>query len=143
MDDFAVYSSPLQSAFWQAAAEANDHVVILPTKKVRAFASEAVAIYAVKHDLSLNYAYFARGDHDALRVYADGVWEGLAAGMADPRTLYLFSDPQWIQMARDRLTAGMLVCEIDGITVAFSAENGLTATGFDPTPFCSVPRGGK
>lgn len=139
MQEFAVYETPVQSAFWAAAAEANQHVVVLPAAKVRTFGSDALAIYAVQNDLTLNYAYFARSDRLAIRGAARAAWEGLQAGQADAETLYVFSDPEYIQTARDALTNTMIVCEVDGYTLAVARDNALLASGFDVGQVCSLP----
>ncbi len=139
MQEFAVYQTPMQSAFWEVAADSNRHVVVLPATKVREFGSDALAIWAVQQDLTLNYAYFARSDRVAIREAARAAWEDLLAEQPDPHTLYVFSDPEYIRAARDTLAETMIVCEVDGYTVALAVENGLIGSGFNMGQVCSIP----
>lgn len=139
MQEFAVYQTPMQSVFWEAAADSNRHVVVLPAAKVREFGSDALAIWAVQQDLTLNYAYFARSDRVAIRDAAKVAWEGLLAGQSDPHTLYVFSAPEYIREARDALAETMIVCEVDGYTVAVSRDNAVAESGFDVGMVCTVP----
>lgn len=139
LDGFSVYESNLQQAFWQEAADNNEHIVIIPARYNKLFPYESLALYAVDNNLTLNYGYFARSDSGKNAVYANGIGEGLMLGEVDAETLYIFSDRIWEERAGEELADSMPVCEVDGYTVAFSTQNRMMSTGFDFASFCSVP----
>lgn len=137
--EFSVYASPLQADFWQPAADTNRHVVVLPAKKVREFASDPLAIWAAHQRLTLNYGYIARSNQAAIRDYADLQWAELAAGRPDAQTLYFFADAEWTAKAKETLAQGMYLCAVDGYTLAFSRDNRLAQAEIDLAQTCSIP----
>ncbi len=137
---FASYQSPLQADFWQVAAETNQHLVIVPARKLF-HEYEPFAIYAVHHHLTLNLGFFARSDTEAFASYALQVWDDLQANRSDAQTIYILTDEEWIALARDELAEELLVCEVDGFTVLLSRENGLAGSGFDLSADCMIPGG--
>lgn len=135
---FTTYDSPLQAGFWQAAAQTNQHLVMLPVTKL-ALTEEAFAIYAAHHQLTLNRGYFARGDDQALQAYGTQIWQDLQRRQAQPDTLYILTGPEEMAFAQAELAQAMYVCEVDNYTVVFSAENALTRANVDLAGDCLVP----
>jgi hypothetical protein len=138
LPDFSVYQSPLQSEFWNLAATTNKHIVIIPAKKLT-LAYEPIALFAVKNHFTLNLGYFARSDTLAFKEYAYQVWNNLKAKKTDGQTLYILTEPEWTQFAKANLVDTLLICEIDGYNVLFSAENELAKQNFDFSTDCSIP----
>jgi hypothetical protein len=132
------YQSPLQSEFWKPAALSNKHLVIIPARKLRP-PYESFALFAVRNHLTLNLGYFARSDEMAFEEYRNKVWEDLKAQKSDPQTLYILSDPETITFAKENLANNLFICEIDGFTLLFSAENELAQSIPDFSAYCSVP----
>ncbi len=132
------YQSPLKSEFWSSAAQTNEHVVIIPAKKLRP-PYEAFAMYAVRNQLTLNLGYFARSDEQAFTEYRQKVWEDLQADRPDAQTIYILTDPEYITVAKEKLSDELFICEIDSFTVLFSAENELAQAISEFSPYCSVP----
>ena len=136
---FASYTPAItQSDFWPAAAETNDHLVLLPARKLP-LDFEPLAVYARQHQLTINLGYFARSDLPAIQAHARQVWQDLLAGQPDERTLYVLITPEWADLARYDLTDSLYICEVDGLTVMFSPENGLAATDYARAPTCTAP----
>lgn len=135
---FGLYQSPLQSEFWQAAAEVNQHVMVLPTTDTPA-SLNAISIYARQNGLTLNWGYFSRADETAIGDYSRQTWEELQAGVSDPQTIYLFWEPEFIEMAEDSLDESMLVCAVDGYKLALSTENAVLKSGMDLSSYCNLP----
>lgn len=132
------YQSPLQAAFWQAAAENNRHVFLIPASKAHAI-YEPFALFARQNQLTLNWGYFSRTDLNAIRALGEQVWEELQAGQSDKNTIYVFWGSDWEKVAQDELSDQMLICKFDGYTVALSAENRLIQTDFELTQDCTSP----
>jgi hypothetical protein len=133
---FVDYQSPMQAEFWNQAAKTNQHVVVIPKYKLT-LDLEPIAIYAVHNNLTMNLGYFTRSNTLAYSDYAQQVWVDLKVNQSDPSTIYILTEPEWIDYARANLAGEMYVCEVDGYNVLFSSENGLTQTGFDLSPYCS------
>lgn len=125
--EFVRYQSPLQSPFWAQAAQTNDHLVIIPERRLKQ-AQEPLAIYAQQNGLTLNLGYFTRSDAQAFADYAAQTWQDLQAGRVDDRTLYVLTDEDWIALAEQRLNQGLYRCRVDGFAVVFSAQNALAMT---------------
>jgi hypothetical protein len=138
-DSFSSYASPMQADFWQQAAQTNRHVILLPASQKASSIYEPPAIYASRSHMTLNTGYFARADYAAIEQYGNQVWQDLQAGKADDDTLYIIWEAEWIEQARQTLADKMLLCQVDGYTVALSAENKLAQSGFDLPASCSVP----
>jgi hypothetical protein len=138
LSDITVYQSPLQSEFWESAALTNEHIVIIPAKRLRP-PYEPFALFAVRNHLTLNLGYFARYDTLAFEEYSEKVWEDLQANRPDVQTIYILSDPEWITLAKENLADELFICEIDGFTALFSAENELAQAVSEYSPYCSVP----
>jgi hypothetical protein len=132
------YQSPLQSEFWKAAAQVNEHLVIIPARRLRP-PYEPFAMYAVRNNLTLNLGYFARYDEQAFEGYRQDVWEDLKSNRPDALTMYILSDPEYITFARQHLANAMFICEIDDFTVLFSVENELSSEIPEFSPDCSDP----
>jgi hypothetical protein len=132
---FAGYQSSLQADFWQAAAGTNQHLVIVPARKLF-HEYEPFAIYAVHNHLTLNLGFFARSDTEAFAAYALQVWDELQANQPDAQTIYVLTDEAWIALARDELADDLFVCEVDGFTVLLSRENGLVSSGINLSQYC-------
>lgn len=89
-----VYRSPLQSAFWQAAAQGQgrfEHLVLLPAER-RYAAYAPYAIYAAANRQTLNWGYFARGAYAQIAAHGAQEIERLKAGKPDPDSLYIFCE---------------------------------------------------
>jgi hypothetical protein len=138
LDGFSQYETPLQSDFWQAAANTNRHIVMLPYKKL-SISEEALAIYAVHNHLTLNRGYFARSDIQAMRAYGVKVWKDLQSRQAERDTVYILTGDKEISFAQEKLAKDMYVCEIDDYSVVFSAENELTHANVNLADDCLVP----
>jgi hypothetical protein len=138
LTSITVYQSPLQSGFWTSAAQANKHLVMLPARRLRP-PFEPFAEYAVRNHLTLNLGYFARYDEQAFAEYRQVTWEDLKAHHPDAHTVYVLTDPTYISYARQNLTNTMFICEIDGFTALFSADNQLSQAMNDFSSSCSIP----
>ena len=138
LSDITVYQTPLQSEFWNSAARTNEHIVIIPAKRLRA-PYEPFALFAVRNHLTLNLGYFARYDTLAFQEYSEKVWEDLQDNRPDAQTIYILSDPEWITIAKENLADELFICQIDGFTVLFSAENELAQAVSEFSPYCSMP----
>ena len=138
LSGFVGYQSPLQSDFWASAAQANRHLVIIPERKLT-HDYEPFAPYAVRSHLTLNLGIFARSDTQALAGYALQTWDDLQANRPDAETIYVLTDPEWIELARNALADDLLVCEVDGFTVLLSPENGVTRTWAGLPSHCVGP----
>jgi hypothetical protein len=136
---FAHYQSPMQANFWQQAAQTNRHIFLLPASDNEDLDHQPIVLYARQNQLTLNWGYFARSDGNVFEKYAGQVWEDLKAGQADPQTMYIFWNPEWIGLAQEYLADHMLMCQVDGYTVVLSADNKLTETNFDLTDHCLAP----
>jgi hypothetical protein len=136
--EFASYESPMKSEFWQPAAQANRHLVVIPERRLTP-PYEPLAIFAVHNRLTMNLGYFARGNTAALQDYAQQVWVDLKTNKSDPQTIYILTDPEWAEYARTNLAGELVVCAVDGYTVLLSSENSLTQADFDLSPYCSIP----
>jgi hypothetical protein len=132
------YQSPLQSDFWKTAAQTNEHIVIVPARKLRP-PYEPFAIYAVRNQLTLNLGYFARYDMLAFAEYSQKVWEDLKANQPDSQTIYILTEPEYITFARDNLADDMFICMIDTFTVLFSEENKLAQAAPETFDDCPIP----
>lgn len=132
------YQSPLRSEVWQAAADANEHILLLPALKTDTVYQD-FAIYAIQNDLTLNTGYFARGDYAAIEAYAADAWTSLQAGEADARTMYVFWNAEWQQMAKEKLADSMILCQADEMTLVLSADNAILNAPLDLPLYCSVP----
>ena len=89
--------------------------------------------------MTLNLGYFARYDTQAFEEFSQKVWEDLQAHRPDAQTIYVLSTPEYITFAKENLADYIFICEIDGFTVLFSAENELAQAISEFSPYCSVP----
>ena len=138
-NSFQEYQSPLQAEFWQAAAENNQHVFLIPASKAHAI-YEPFALFARQNQMTLNWGYFSRTDLNGIRILGEKVWEELQAGQSDTNTIYVFWGSDWEKLAQDELSDQMLICKLDGFTVAISEENNLVQTDFDLAQSCTKPK---
>lgn len=132
------YQTGLQSDLWKEAAETNNHIVVIPARKLRP-PYEPIAIYAVRNHLTLNIGYFARSDMGAIEAYGQKKWEDLQANQADPQTIYIITDPNMIAYAKKALSANLFTCEVDDLTVLFSPENELAKAESAHSGYCTSP----
>ena len=124
LEDFTRYEARIEGEFWQAAADKNEHLVLLPGTKLP-LAYEPFAVYAVHNDQTLNLGYFARSDNVALQAYSDRAWNELITGKLDPQTIYVIIDPDWVRQAKISLSASSVYfCVVDDYTLFFSGEHG-------------------
>jgi hypothetical protein len=133
------YQSPLQAKFWKDAAEANDHLVLIPTDAVPKNEGQLMALFARQNHLTFNWGYFARGPFLEIEEYANGIFDGLMAGKADAGTIYLFWEPEKKELARKQLSSSMLLCDVDGYLAAFSLDNSITRADIDLAQTCKAP----
>ncbi len=139
LTDFTRYEARIEGEFWQAVAETNEHLVLLPGTKLP-LEFEPFAVYSAHNDQTLNLGYFARSDTDALQAYSDQTWSNLTAGELDPQTLYVTIDPDWTQQAITNLSGSSeYLCEVDDYTLFFSAEHGLANSGYNLSQYCRMP----
>lgn len=135
---FSKYESPLQSEVWQALAEVNQHVFLIPASKAHAI-YEPFALLARQNQMTINWGYFSRADLNGIRILGEQVWGELQAGRSDPETIYVFWGVDWEKLALEELTDQMLICPMDGYTVALAEDNPLALTEFDLTDICTFP----
>ena len=139
---FTQYQSPLQSEFWQAAAQTNRHMILIPadpptTETMMNY--PPFALYARQNKMTLNWGYFARADYQGIAQYADQVWQGLKADHSDRQTLYIFWDPGWEAQLKGTLANSMVICNINGFNVAVSKDNPLLQTNYPFKDNCTFP----
>ena len=132
------YRPELKAEFWQQAATANRHIVVIPGQKLSQ-ADEPVALFAVHNYMTLNIGYFARNDDRVIRGYTEQVWKNLLNGRTDPQTIYIITGAESIKQAYANLSDEMFICEVNGYTVLFSTENELARTEMDLALYCSTP----
>ena len=133
------FQSQFESDFWQAAADANDHLVLIPTDEVPSHTGQHLALFARQNHLTFNWGYFARGQYRTIEKYANAIFDGLAAGKTDAGTIYLFWEPEKKELARKQLSSSMLLCDVDGYLAAFSLDNPITRTDIDLAQNCKAP----
>lgn len=138
LNDVVVYASRLEGDFWQAAAETNEHVIVLPAKKLT-LEYEPLALYAAHNQLTINIGYFARSDERAFEEYANEVWKALNNHQIDARTMFVITNLEWLKTARANLSDEMLICKVDDFNVLLSAQNEITQSNVDLFAYCSVP----
>lgn len=133
------YPSPMQSGFWNDAADANEHLMLIPTDSVPKNEGQLIALFARQNRLTINWGYFARGQYASIREYTNGILDGLLKGKADSSTIYLFWEPEKMELAREQLSGSMLLCEVDGYLAAFSLDNAMMQAGIDLAQYCETP----
>jgi len=136
---FLEYDQPMQIEFWQEAAKTNRHIFLMPPMGNEGLNHQPISYYAQQNGLTMNWGYFARADGDSIGHFAMRVWEDLKTGEADPQTIYIFWTREWIEYAQVYLSGHMLICQVDGYTIAISTDNELTNLNFDLTKHCSSP----
>ncbi len=90
--------------------------------------------------MTLNWGYFSRANLGAIRDHGNQAWEEILAGRADNDSLYIFWDPGWEEFVKADPSDKIILCQVDGFTVGLSQENALIQTGFDISPFCTLPQ---
>lgn len=133
-----VYASPLASEFWQTAADVNKHVFLIPAAKAHAV-YEPFALLSRQRELTLNWGYFSRADLGAIRNLGEQSWVDLVNDQADAETIYVFWDGEWADEASRQFSATMILCEVDGYTVALSRDNPVVSLGNIPFKECKYP----
>ena len=132
--DLMEYGSSLQNEFWQVAGITNHHIEIIPTEYY-----EHLAIYAVRHDMSIGSGYFGRADVNAMEKFASDQWDKLLIGISDPQTIYILSDAKYQQEAQEKLENNMYICHINGYDLLLSKDNPVTKEDLDLDSYCSIP----
>jgi hypothetical protein len=132
---YAEYASKMQDSFWSEAAKTNKSIVIIPTEYY-----EQVVLYADKNHMTVNSGYFARADYQAMETNALQVWNDLLAGKSDPQTLYLLSEPKYVDSAAANLSKSMYVCNFNDYAVLFSRENEVAKMAGDLDAHCTIPK---
>jgi hypothetical protein len=130
------YTAGMNSDFWRIAGESNKSIMILPTEYY-----DHLVLFAVHHNMTINSGYFGRADYNAMEDYATRIWDGLFANQIDDQTLYVLSDQQHVELAKEKLAKKMYDCNIDGYTILFSAKNPLlkVKSDFVFNWYCSIP----
>jgi hypothetical protein len=135
--DFPEYKTPLRSEFWQVAAKNNQHIFLIPAAKAHAI-YEPFALLARQNHLTLNWGYFSRANLGAIKALGEQVWQELKAGQPDKDTLYVFWGSDSEKLAQGELAGKMLLCKLDGYTVALAEDNHLVQTDFDLERYCTL-----
>jgi len=133
-----VYQSPLQSEFWQAAANNTQHILLLPAAKAHAV-YQPFALYARRNGMTLNWGYFSRANLGAIRDHGNQAWQEILAGRADKDSLYIFWDPGWEEFMKADPSDKIILSQVDGYTVGFSRENDFVHTELDTGYFFTLP----
>jgi len=136
---FVNYQSDLQDGFWKFAARTNQHLILIPAEN--AFSVYVpFALYARQNSLTLNWGYFSRADYAGIDNYANQVMEGLQAGRTDDQTIYIFWDSASEKLATQYLSAHLVICQVDRVTLGLSVGNKLVQnTPNLLKPYCSFP----
>lgn len=134
---FSVYQSPMQAEFWQAAAESNKHIIILPATDEAQSVYQPIAAYALQNEMTLNWGYFARADYISIEKDGDQIWNDLLNNKSDDQTLYFLWTPEYIELAKEVLSTKMLVCEIDGFSLVLSKNNRIIESNIGLSNYCS------
>jgi hypothetical protein len=140
---FSEYQNPLQSEFWQSAASANKHMILLPTNLYAMAIYEPLALLARNNDITLNWGYFARGDYVSINNDANLIWQDLGLDKADKQTLYIFWDSDWNAKVEESLSESMVICQVDGYKVVLSEENALVQSNPSLSSYCTLPKPDK
>jgi len=131
---FREYAAKLDEDFWRQAGIDNEQIVIIPPEYY-----ETLAIYAVRHDMTISAGYFGRNDPGAIEQYSQGVWEQLLDGKSDSKTIYVLSQTNYLEMAKESLADKMYICEIDDYNVMFSRDNSLAKSDLFKKKNCTMP----
>jgi hypothetical protein len=105
------YHSPLGDPRWELLAKDCDKFVGLEydqtPEQIFAF-----AIYALRHDMTINHFYVARPPMNDIIIQCGETLDVIQEGRADPKALYVFIDRMYIPKVE-----GMKIYEIDGLFV--------------------------
>lgn len=125
LTSFVRYESPLMSEFWDAATS-NEHIILIPADDSALGIYQPIASYARQNEMTMNWGYFARGNRDAIKAYAESIVNELETGNIDSNTLYIFHENAGKETAKNTLSPYLILCEIDNFVVGFSSKNSLT-----------------
>ena len=134
IDHIVEYGSSLKSDFWQIAGKTNKHIEIIPTEYY-----ETLAIFAVRHQMTLSSGYFGRADVESMETLSQVVWRELLSGKSDPDTLYILSAPTMVSTAKSELVKSMYVCSIDNYDIVLAKDNPVIDSDFNFNEYCLVP----
>jgi len=133
-DHIVEYGSSLKSEFWKIAGKTNKHIEVIPTEYY-----ETLAIYAVRHQMTLSSGYFGRADVGAMEKLSIVIWRELLSGKSDRDTLYILSTPTLVSTAKRELVKTMYVCSIDNYDILFAKDNPVIDSDFNFNEYCLVP----
>ena len=115
----AAWRAPLQHPVWQDVAPRYKRVIyVLPPPQSTAYSTFLpFAAFAARHDMAVNFGYFARVDAERAIEASQALEAAVRANRLDPDSLYVFwNDPLW-RVASAQRGAEDLVGEIDGYRV--------------------------
>ncbi len=84
------WQDPLQDPFWQEIAQTHAHISFVPTYAPGMY--EAIALFAVRHNLTLNIGYVVRAAGLINEQFMETEQAKLMEGNVDDHTLYIFLD---------------------------------------------------
>lgn len=132
------YQSPLQSEFWNEAAQVNQHVVLLPAAKAHSI-YQPFSLYARKNHLTLNWGYFSRANLGAIKDHGDQLWNDILIGQADEETLFILWDPDWELVVGGAAADQLVLCEVDGFLVGLAPQNAIFTSATQLEERCMFP----
>lgn len=103
------YRSPLVSQFWQEMPENYRHIVLLPDEEIEE-EYQPYAIYGLQHQLTINWAYVARGDYTRMVDGMAQAEQDLLSGQADPTTIYVTRDEDFASRISTLQNEKLIVC---------------------------------
>lgn len=106
------YVSPLESSFWQDAARAYQHLIILPPYSDYNFAN-----FAMANKMTINSAELARGPYEKMAQYADEKIKLLELGNLDDNEIYIVKDQGLVDKDNLKLKEGINLLLVDGYLV--------------------------
>jgi hypothetical protein len=85
------YRSSLVSTFWEDEANSYKHIVFLPSDDIEKGAVD-FSLYATKNEMTVNWAYLARGDYDAMNNSSKEAYALLLSGIIAQDSIYISWD---------------------------------------------------
>jgi hypothetical protein len=132
------YQYPLQSEFWQTAAQTNKHVVLYPAEDAWPV-YEPIALYTLHNNLTLNWGYFSRANYPEIANFGRHTWEDLKSAHAAADTIYIVWGDQAQTEAKQTLSKTMVLCQIDDYNIVLSPNNPVVNSGLDLHSYCTFP----
>lgn len=134
LSGFREYAPKMDAEFWSQAGKSNDHLVVIPYEYY-----ETLAVFAVRHDMTINAGYFGRTDYGEINDYTLDTWNDLLEGQMDDRTIYILSELSYLEKNKMELPSQMYICSIDNYNLAFSFDNELSKMNVLKSFDCSIP----